>query len=48
MKGPQSAVAADTTGVYRELELGRLPTKKQTIKLPRKTGWAAAFGSFGN
>jgi len=46
MVGSLSAVAVDTKKAYQEIELGRLGSKKQKIKLPRQSDWAIALGSF--
>jgi hypothetical protein len=37
------AVAVDTTQHYAEIDLGRLPPKKQVVDLPRRSDWAIAL-----
>jgi hypothetical protein len=41
------AIAIDTRKDYRELDLKKLPPKKQTWKAPYKSDWAIAVGKFG-
>ena len=44
--GELPAVAVDTKEVYREVELGLLGPRNQTIKLPHESDWAVAVGRF--
>jgi hypothetical protein len=41
------AVAVDCADTYSEIDLGLLPTSKQTVTLPHSSDWALAVGSFG-
>ena len=43
---PLKAIAVDTTKEYREIVLDSLRPAKQTIKLPARSDWAVAAGSF--
>ena len=46
MKGPQSAIAIDTTRGYKEIDLGRLTARTQTWNTPYESDWAIAVGRF--
>ena len=46
MPAPQPAVAVDALKPYGELDLGRLPPKKQTWQAPYKSDWAIAVGEW--
>jgi len=47
MDGPQPAVAVETNKAYKEITLGTLKPKSQTIRLPSSSDWAIAVGDFG-
>ena len=46
MKGPQSAIAIETTKGYKEMDLGRFTAKKLTWNAPYESDWAIAVGRF--
>jgi hypothetical protein len=46
MLGPQPVVAVDTKKPYREIDLGNLQPKAQTIRLPMVSDWVLAVGNF--
>jgi hypothetical protein len=48
MSGPQPAVAVDTRKEYQELDLGSLDPRGHTIRLPHRSDWAIAVGSFND
>ncbi len=43
---PLPAVAVDAAKAYKEIDLGKLTPGKHTLKLPRKSDWAVAVGTF--
>ena len=47
MKGPQPAVAVDTTKEYHEITIGMLNNKEHVWKAPYRSDWAVAVGNFG-
>lgn len=46
MASGQNAVAVDTKKRYKEINLGKLKTKKQKLYLPYESDWAIAIGHF--
>jgi CubicO group peptidase (beta-lactamase class C family) len=46
LKGPQPAIAVDTTNEYAEVDLGSFPPGKRTWRAPHRSDWAIAVGSF--
>ncbi len=47
MPAPQKAIAVDAKLGYKEIELGMLQPKMQTVQLPHQSDWAIAVGGFG-
>jgi hypothetical protein len=46
LQAPLPAVAVDTKAAYKEIPLGELTAKKQTIRLPKTSDWIIAAGRF--
>ncbi|MEO1401601.1 MAG: DUF5060 domain-containing protein [Cyanobacteria bacterium J06635_1] len=46
LDGPQRAVAVNTENAYKEIDLGVLAAKNQTIKLSGTSDWAISVGKF--
>ena len=46
LSGPAPAIAVDTKQRYKEIKLGRLDSKRHTLRLPAESDWVVAIGDF--